>query len=61
MTGPLITVEGNPTPEELAALVTVLSARPAAAEEAPVAGFTPWRASALPTAQKSWRSSALPR
>ncbi|GIG57269.1 hypothetical protein Lfu02_16410 [Longispora fulva] len=60
-TAPAITVSGNPTPEELAALVAVLSSRPAATEEAPVTGFTPWRASAMPAPRRDWRSSALPR
>ncbi|MGY0234576.1 acyl-CoA carboxylase subunit epsilon [Longispora urticae] len=58
---PAITVSGNPSPEELAALVAVLSARPAATAEPAPTGFTPWRASALPAPQKGWRSSALPR
>ncbi|MEV6527072.1 acyl-CoA carboxylase subunit epsilon [Longispora sp. NPDC051575] len=61
VTVPAITVSGNPTPEELAALVAVLSSRPSAAEEPAPAGFTPWRASALPAPQRGWRSSALPR
>ncbi|MBA3488624.1 MAG: acyl-CoA carboxylase subunit epsilon [Longispora sp.] len=62
------TVTGSPTPEELAALIVVLSSRGGYAAPEPPAGFSPWRASALPAAaglpvvsRNGWRSSTLPR
>lgn len=58
-------VRGNPTAQELAALVTVLLARrePEPAAPAPVSR---WRRSALPSGgprpgRGNWRASALPR
>jgi hypothetical protein len=46
-----ITVTGNPTPEELAAVVAVLAARPAGAPEEEAAPVSRWndRAAALRT------------
>ncbi len=63
-------VRGNPSPEEVAALVAVLTSRAralaAATAPEPPGGFTPWRASALPRAgsgasRQGWRRSGLPR
>jgi hypothetical protein len=58
-------LRGDPTPQDLAALVTVLLARrcPAPAAPTPVSR---WRRSALPTGGPrpgggNWRASALPR
>jgi hypothetical protein len=55
-------VRGAPTPEELAALVTVLAARSTTADEDPrKTSMTPWVRSARPAAGPgSWRASALP-
>jgi hypothetical protein len=57
-------VRGEPTPEELAALVAVLAARPAAAEPPPVrsAWSDPARRLGLTTrpGPGAWRRSALP-
>jgi Acyl-CoA carboxylase epsilon subunit len=62
-------VRGDPTPEELAALVTVLAARAAAsaAAEPPAAPRSAWRdrsryaRTTLPHGPGAWRASALPR
>lgn len=60
-------VRGEPTAEELAALVTVLTARAAADVDAGSAPRTQWnapsrlvRATVLPS-PGGWRASALPR
>lgn len=68
MSQPLLTVSrGNPTPEEIAALVGVLAAwpRPAHDRAAP-AGVSAWWASGLPgrgswPGPGAWRSASLPR
>jgi hypothetical protein len=63
-------IRGEPTPEELAALVTVLAAHAAASTTAPVAApVSRWAASARPRGNRvggshgpdAWRASALPR
>lgn len=55
---------GTPTAEEVAALVTVLSARPAGAA-APAAPVSDWWRSGLPAVPGAgagaWRASGLPR
>jgi len=59
-------VRGNPTPEELAALIAVVSARGAAAEPAEPAPPSPWRSRGpglrrpLPHGPGAWRTSGLP-
>jgi Acyl-CoA carboxylase epsilon subunit len=64
---PLRVVRGNPTADEVAALVGVLLlGRPAAAEPAPPAGpVSRWRVSGRPTlplrpGPGAWRASARP-
>ncbi|WP_144122203.1 acyl-CoA carboxylase subunit epsilon [Catellatospora sichuanensis] len=62
---PVIRIErGTPTAEEVAALVAVLSARPAAAP-APPAEVSAWWRSGLPPVTAAgpgaWRRSGLPR
>ena len=60
-------VRGEPTPEELAALVAVVTARSAAAPETPPSPRTAWSAPARLVRQPvhvgsgGWRASALPR
>jgi hypothetical protein len=59
-------VRGNPTDEELAALVGALLLRRRPAADAPRTPASRWRASALPraglrAAPGAWRASALPR
>ena len=60
-------LHGNPTAEEIAALVSVLlRARPAVGDAEPRPTPSRWRASALPptpmrTGRHAWRASALPR
>ena len=58
-------VRGNPTPEELAALIAVVSARGAGTEDAPAPVRSLWAAPQLrrPLSPGSgaWRASALPR
>jgi hypothetical protein len=51
---------GNPTPEELAALVGVLAGWPVSTSEPPARGSAWWR-SGLPTRRRDWRESGLPR
>jgi len=62
--GPAIRVAGNPTPEELAALVAVLSAvggEPAAPEHARSAWSDPsWRLVGPSRTRDGWRTSGLP-
>ena len=62
---PVIRIErGTPTAEEVAALVAVLSARPATAS-APAAEVSAWWRSGLPAVTAAgpgaWRRSGLPR
>jgi Acyl-CoA carboxylase epsilon subunit len=65
----LVFAAGNPSPEEIAAVVTVLSARPAQADRARVGetARSGWSARSrmlrAPTARSpgGWRASALPR
>ena len=62
---PLLTVvRGEPTPEQLAALVAVLAARSGAAEPAPTAAAPLWSAPQLRTPMfpgpGAWRASGLP-
>ena len=62
---PLLTVvRGEPTPEQLAALVAVLAARSGGAEPAPVAAAPLWSApqlrSPLHPGPGAWRASGLP-
>lgn len=59
-------VRGNPTPEELAALVTVLAARAAGgSEEEPSTAVSPWTGRELSLRQPlrhgpgAWRASGL--
>jgi hypothetical protein len=63
-------VRGNPTPEEMAALVAVLAAAVTSGGDAgrpPAAPGTAWRSRAgsvrqpLPHGPNAWRASALPR
>ncbi|MBA3619681.1 MAG: acyl-CoA carboxylase subunit epsilon [Actinomycetota bacterium] len=63
-------VRGDPSPEELAALVAVLAARAAASRAAasrptPASGWTDraWglRSAPLPRGSQGWRASAWPR
>lgn len=60
-------VRGEPTPEELAALVAVVTARSAAAAETAPAPRTAWNAPVRLVRQPvhvgrgGWRASALPR
>ena len=58
-------VRGNPTPEELAALVAVVSARGAAVEDEPAPVRSLWAAPQLrrplTTGPGAWRASALPQ
>jgi len=65
MTAPLLrVVRGNPTPEELAALVAVISTRGSAEPEpAPVRSLwaRPVLRTALPHGPGAWRASSLPR
>ena len=61
---PLVRVlRGEPTPEELAALVTVLAARPTRPDSQNAHKIVScWSQSARPaTRPASWRASALPR
>ena len=60
-------VKGEPTPEELAALVAVVSAKVAAAGETKPTRPSNWAAywrsvrRPLPTGPGAWRASGLPR
>jgi Acyl-CoA carboxylase epsilon subunit len=58
-------VRGNPSPEELAALIAVVSARGAAVEEPPPPARSLWAAPSLRQplhpGPGAWRASALPR
>nr|WP_296063701.1 acyl-CoA carboxylase subunit epsilon [uncultured Actinoplanes sp.] len=63
-TEPLVSVvRGRPTPEELAALVTVVVARSAAVDaQPPRPALSAWARSARPSmTPASWRASGLPR
>jgi len=52
--------KGDPTPEELAALVTVLlSVRPSSISESPAVSC--WWRSGLPVRRPGWAQSGLPR
>ena len=57
-------VRGNPTPEELAAVMAVLSAQPAPAEEGPEPVVSRWAARSdllrrpLPHGAGAWRAGA---
>ena len=53
-----IKIEGNPTPEEIAAVVAVLSSRPAASEDAETQpARSHWNAKRLrPPAPTEWRA-----
>ena len=59
-------VRGVPTPEELAAVVALLSVQPAAAPPAAVAPPSLWSSAAravrrpLPSGPGAWRASSLP-
>jgi hypothetical protein len=57
-------VRGNPTAEELAALIAVVATRGAAAPETPAPRSLwshPVLRSALPHGSGAWRASSLPR
>ena len=58
-------VRGNPTPEELAALIAVVSARGSAVEDAPAPARSLWAAPQLrrplSPGPGAWCASALPR
>ncbi|MGN6611799.1 MAG: acyl-CoA carboxylase epsilon subunit, partial [Angustibacter sp.] len=59
-------VRGNPSPEEVAALVTVLAAAGGDDAPAPAAPRSQWAASGRPhgapaAGRGAWRASALPR
>ncbi|WP_026877344.1 acyl-CoA carboxylase subunit epsilon [Jiangella gansuensis] len=60
-------VRGNPTDEELAALLVVLAARTAAAPAQPAPGRSAWASywsrnrAPLTAGSGAWRASALPR
>ncbi|MGA5301574.1 acyl-CoA carboxylase subunit epsilon [Nucisporomicrobium flavum] len=61
---PLVSVvRGEPTPEELAALVGALASRYTGTDaDTPKPSTTAWTRSARPSAGKgSWRDSSLPR
>ena len=63
---PLLTVvRGEPTPEQLAALVAVLAARSAGGDPEPVAAPSLWSApqlrQPLHPGPGAWRASSLPR
>lgn len=64
---PLRVVKGEPTPEELAAVVAVVSAKAAAASEPQSTRPSNWAAywrsvrRPLPTGPGAWRASGLPR
>ena len=64
---PTIRVSGNPTPEEVAALVAVLSAvgggEPAGADDHPRSAWSDpsWRLVGPSRASGGWRASGLPR
>ncbi len=63
---PLLTVvRGEPTPEQLAALIAVVSSRAAAAEDAAPRTRSAWSRpvlrAPLSPAPGAWRASALPR
>ena len=65
LTAPLLTVvRGEPTPEQLAALVAVLAARSGAAEPAAAAATPLWSAPQLRSPMfpgpGAWRASGLP-
>jgi hypothetical protein len=65
VTEPLLrVVRGNPTPEELAALIAVVSTRGVAAEE-PAAARSLWASPSLrrplSPGPGAWRASSLPR
>ena len=51
--------KGDPTPEELAALVAVLLSVPASTSEAPP--VSAWWRSGLPVRKPRWAQSGLPR
>ncbi len=65
MTAPLVVVDGNATPEEVAALVAVLQGMAAApSAPAPKPRRSSWADPARQhrtTSATSWRASALPR
>jgi hypothetical protein len=52
---------GDPTPEEIAAIVGVLTTLPASTSEPAPPEPSAWWRSGLPTRQGTWRESALPR
>jgi len=57
-------VRGNPTPEELAALIAVVSSRGTSTPEAPPARSLwsrPVLRTPLPNGPGAWRASSLPR
>ncbi|MCA1710127.1 MAG: acyl-CoA carboxylase subunit epsilon [Actinobacteria bacterium] len=57
-------VRGNPTPEELAALIAVVSTRGVAAPEEPARRSlwaTPVLRAPLHAGPRAWRASSLPR
>ena len=58
-------VRGNPTPDELAALIAVVASRSGAAGPEPAPVRSPWGRpalrSSLPTGPGAWRASSLPR
>ncbi|WP_083929787.1 acyl-CoA carboxylase subunit epsilon [Catelliglobosispora koreensis] len=55
----IVVERGNPTAEEIAALVSVLTAVPVSTSEAAPAPSMWWR-SGLPAHRGSWRESGLP-
>ena len=67
MSAPLFAVSGSPTPEELAAVVAVLSARAAGGPGRPAGPparslwATPVLRTPLRPGPGAWRASALPR
>ena len=67
MTAPLVLVKGNATPEEVAAVVAVLSAASAGSSEPQPTPRSEWASNArkvrttYPHGPGGWRASALPR
>lgn len=62
MTAPIMRiVSGDPTPEEIAALVAVLAGRPAlvAPQQRPESAW--WRSGQPAVGARHWRDTALPR